>query len=280
MQDEAIAARPLLVLRPTTGWRALDLRELWTYRELLMIFAWRDLKVRYRQTFLGAAWVIGQPLISMLIFTLLFNRVAKIAGIPGIPYPIFVLSGLLIWNFFSNAVAKAAASLIGQGFLISKVYFPRLVIPLSGIAVDLTDLAVAGVLLAGLMVWYGVVPAATAILLPVILLIAIALAVGVGLWLAALNVEYRDLRILIPFVLQIAMYATPVVYPLAALPEKFRLFVRLNPMAGVVEGFRAALFGTPLPVVELVTAAVIAFVLVISGLFYFRRMERQFADVL
>ena len=277
---DSTAPPPLLVLRPTTGWRALDLREVWTYRELLFIFAWRDLKVRYRQTLLGAAWVIGQPLIAMLIFTVLFNRVARISGIPGVPYPVFVLSGLLIWTFFSSSVSRSSQGLIGQAYLISKVYFPRLVIPLAGIVVDLTDLFVSGLLLAALMIWYGTVPALTIVFLPVVLSIAIAFAIGTGLWLASLNVRYRDFRVLIPFALQIAMYATPVVYPLAALPEKYRVAARLNPMAGIVEGFRAALFGLPMPSRDLAYSAVVAAILLVSGLFYFRRMERHFADVL
>ena len=280
MTESAFGRAPTLVIRPTRGWRTLDLREVWLYRELLLIFAWRDLKVRYRQTFLGAAWVIGQPLIAMLIFTLLFNRVAKISGVPGVPYPVFVLSGLLIWNFFSNSVARAANSLIGQSYLISKVYFPRLVVPLSGSVVELVDFSVAGLLLAAMMIWYGVIPGATIVFLPLIIVIALLLSVGVGLWLAALNVEYRDLRLLIPFVLQIAMYATPVVYPLRLLPERYRPIALANPMTGVVEGFRAALLGTPIPTLELAISAAVAVVLVVTGLFYFRRMERQFADVL
>jgi lipopolysaccharide transport system permease protein len=274
------ARTPTVIIRPSTGWRALDLRELWAYRELLYIFVWRDLKVRYRQTFLGAVWVIGQPLLTMLIFTFLFHRVAKLPGPTGVPYPVFVLAGLLIWNLFANGVAKAANSLIGSSFLISKIYFPRLVIPFSGTLVEIVDLAVAGFLLAALMVFYGMTPGITVLLLPVVVLVAALLSTGLGLWSAALNVEYRDIRLLIPFLLQLAMYATPVVYPLQALPAKYRPFAMVNPMTGIVESFRACVFGTPLPFAANLVTLAWTLVLLASGLFYFRRMERLFADVL
>lgn len=270
--------RPLFVIRPAGGWRAPDLRELWAYRELLYIFVWRDLKVRYRQTILGAVWVIGQPLLGMLIFTFVFNRIAKITT--DLPYGVFVLSGLLIWNFFANAALQAGNSLIGQSFLISKVYFPRLAVPLGSVAVQLVDLFVSGLLLAALMLWYRVAPGVTILLLPLAILLAFAYALGVGLWLAALNVQYRDIRVVIPFVLQIAMYATPVVYPLEQLPEKYRGLAMLNPLTGLVQAFRSSLFGTAIEPVLLATSVAVAAVLLVSGLFYFRRMERLFADVL
>lgn len=269
-----------LVIEPTPGWRALDLREVWAYRELLLIFAWRDLKVRYRQTLFGALWVMGQPLVSMLIFTLLFSRVAKLPVGTTVPYPVFVLAGILIWGFASSAVLKAGNSLIGAGYLISKVYFPRLVIPLSNVASDLVDFAIAALLLIPMMLWYGVVPGPSILLAPLIVLVAAVLALGIGLWVAALNVEYRDVRVVIPWILQIAMYATPVVYPLEALPERYRWIALLNPMTGVVEGFRAALFGTPLPLFPLLLSVAAALLFLLSGAFYFRRMERLFADVL
>jgi lipopolysaccharide transport system permease protein len=270
--------RPLFVIRPAGGWRVPDLRELWAYRELLYIFVWRDLKVRYRQTVLGALWVIGQPLLGMLIFTFVFNRIAKITT--ELPYSVFVLSGLLIWNFFANAVQQAGNSLIGQSFLISKVYFPRLAVPLSSVAVQLVDFAVSGLLLAALMIWYRVAPGITIVLLPLAILLAFAYALGVGLWLAALNVQYRDIRVVIPFVLQIAMYATPVVYPLEQLPQKYRVIAMLNPLTGMVQAFRSALFGSPIDAAVLASSVAVAVVLLVSGLFYFRRMERLFADVL
>jgi lipopolysaccharide transport system permease protein len=270
--------RPRFVIRPAGGWRAPDLRELWAYRELLWIFVWRDLKVRYRQTVLGAIWVIGQPLLGMLIFTFVFNRVAKITT--DLPYGVFVLSGLLIWTFFASAVLQAGNSLIGQSFLISKVYFPRLAVPLASVAVQLVDLGVSGLLLAALMLWYRVEPGLTIVLLPLAILLAFVYALGAGLWIAALNVQYRDIRVVVPFVLQIAMYATPVVYPLERLPEKYRAIAMLNPLTGMVQAFRSALFGTGIDSALLATSVVVAAVLLISGLFYFRRMERLFADVL
>ena len=269
-----------LIIEPTPGWRALDLREVWAYRELLIIFAWRDLKVRYRQTLLGALWVMGQPLVSMLIFTLLFSRVAKLPVETSVPYPVFVMAGILIWNFASSAVQKAGNSLIGAGYLISKVYFPRLVIPLSSVISDLADFAIAALLLIPMMLWYGITPGPTLLLTPLLVALAAMLAVGIGLWVAALNVEYRDIRVVIPWVLQIAMYVTPVVYPLSALPERYRWIALLNPLTGVVEGFRAALFGTPLPQFPLLIPGLAALFFLLTGAFYFRRMERLFADVL
>jgi lipopolysaccharide transport system permease protein len=269
-----------LVIEPTPGWRALDLRELWAYRELLLVFAWRDLKVRYRQTLFGALWVMGQPLVTMLIFTLLFSRVARLPMATDVPYPVFVLGGILIWNFVSAAILKAGNSLLGASYLISKVYFPRLLVPLSNVVSDLVDFGVAALLLIPMMLWYGVIPGPTILLAPLMVLLAAALALGAGLFVAALNVEYRDVRIVIPWLLQVGMYVTPVVYPVSALPERYRWIALANPMTGVVEGFRAALFGTPMPVVPLLISVAAAGLLFAGGAFYFRRTERIFADVL
>ncbi len=269
-----------IVIRPSRGWRSLDLRELWKYRELIWIFAWRDLKVRYRQTVLGAAWVMAQPLVSVLLFSLVFRRIAGIKGYEGVPYSVFVLSGLLFWNFFSTSVNRAGNSLIGASYLISKVYFPRLAIPLSGTIVDLVDLSVSGTVVVAFLVWYQIVPGVTVLLLPLIVLLAAILATGLGFWAAALNVQYRDFRLLLPFVLQVAMFATPVVYPLSALPEKYRFLALLNPMTGVVEGARAALFGAPMPTVALLSSIAWAALSFLTGVYYFRRMERFFTDLL
>jgi lipopolysaccharide transport system permease protein len=270
----------VLEIRASRGWRALDLRELWAYRELLVIFAWRDIKVRYRQTILGAAWVMGQPLLTMLIFTLVFNRIAKFNA-PGVPYPVFVLAGVLIWTFVSSTISHAGNSLIGASFLISKVYFPRLAIPLSNVMLNVVDFGVGIVLLAGVMVWYRVVPGVTIVFLPFVILVAALFALGIGLWVAAANVEYRDVRVIIPFALQLAMYATPVVYPMAALPPAYRRIAVINPMTGIVEAFRASLFGTPMPGAGALAWSVVASLLcLIGGAFYFRRMERLFADVI
>lgn len=275
-----MTAARTLVIQPTRGWRSIDLSELWAYRELLYIFAWRDLKVRYRQTILGALWVMGQPLVTMVIFTLLFNRVARLNSGTAVPYPVFVLSGILIWNFVSGAINRAGNSLIGASYLISKVYFPRLVIPLSHVVTDAADFAIAALLLVPMMLWYGVAPGPEIVLAPLVVLLAGVFAVGTGLWIAALNVEYRDVRIVVPWVLQIAMYATPVVYPLASLPERYRWIAAINPMTGIVEAFRATLFGTPWPGLPLLWSIVFAVAAFIGGAFYFRRMERLFADLL
>ena len=269
-----------LVIQATRGWRSIDLRELWAYRELLLIFAWRDLKVRYRQTLFGALWVMGQPLVSMLIFTLLFGRVAKLSVTTEVPYPVFVLAGLLIWNFVAGAISHVGNSLLGASYLISKAYFPRLVVPLSNIVTNLVDFGVAVLLLVPVMLWYRVIPGPGILLAPLVVLLATLFALGVGLWIAALNIEYRDIRVVIPWILQIAMYVTPVVYPLSALPERYRIVAALNPMSGIVEGFRATLFGTPVPTVPLLWSVTASLLLVFSGAFYFRRVERRFADVL
>ena len=269
-----------LVIQPTRGWRAIDLGELWAYRELLLIFAWRDLKVRYRQTLLGAVWVMGQPLVTMLIFTLLFNRIARLPSATGVPYPLFVLAGVLLWNFIAGAIQRSGNSLLGATHLISKVYFPRLVIPLSNVITDIVDLAVAGLLLIPLMLWYGVFPGASILLAPLVVIAAAVLAVGAGLWLAALNVEYRDVRVIVPWVLQIAMYVAPVVYPLSAVPQKYRWLAILNPATGLIEAFRGTLFGTNLDLTPLLWSVAAAVLLFVSGALYFRRMERLFADEL
>jgi lipopolysaccharide transport system permease protein len=269
-----------LIIQPTRGWRSIDLGELWAYRELLFIFAWRDIKVRYRQTLLGAVWVMGQPLVSMLIFTLLFGRVAKLSVTTPVPYPVFVLAGLLLWNYVSGAINHVGNSLLGASYLISKAYFPRLVVPLSNLATDLVDFVIAAVLLVPVMLWYRVMPGLSIVIAPLIVFLATLFALGLGLWIAALNIEYRDVRIVIPWILQIAMYVTPVVYPLAALPERYRLIATLNPMSGIVEGFRATLFGTAIPLQALGWSAIASIVLLITGAFYFRRAERRFADVL
>jgi lipopolysaccharide transport system permease protein len=269
-----------LVIQPTRGWRAIDLAELWAYRELLLIFAWRDLKVRYRQTLFGALWVMGQPLVSMLIFTLLFGRVARLNVTTPVPYPVFVLAGLLLWNFVAGAVNHVGNSLLGASYLISKAYFPRLVVPLSNILTNLVDFGIAAALLVPVMLWYRVVPGPEVLFAPLIVLLATLLALGAGLWIAALNVEYRDIRIVIPWVLQIAMYVTPVVYPLSALPERYRPIATLNPVSGIVEAFRATLFGTPMPYGPLLWSVVASLLLLLSGAFYFRRVERRFADIL
>lgn len=280
MRVGSAAARRELEIVPTSGFRAVDLAEVWAYRELLWILVRRDLKVRYRQTFLGAAWVLGQPLLSMLIFTFLFNRVARFDAGGGLPYSLFVMSGVLPWTFLAAGIQTSGNSLIGSSHLISKIYFPRLIVPTASVLVGVADLAIASLLLAGMMVWYRVVPSLALLLLPLVVILAVTLAEGMGLWLSALNVEYRDVRVVVPFVLQLWMYATPVVYPLSVLSGRYRRIVDLNPATGIVEGFRAATLGTPFPGRSLAVSCAFALALLVSGAFYFRRMERLFADAL
>lgn len=269
----------VIVIEPSRGWIGLKLGELWDYRELLYFLTWREVKVRYKQTAIGAAWAVIQPLLTMLVFSLFFGKLAKIPS-DGIPYPIFSLTGLVPWTFFANGLAQSSNSLVGSANLISKVYFPRLMIPMSAILSGVMDFIVAFVLLVGMMFYYRVVPTANVIWLPAFLLLALATALGVGLWLSALNVEYRDVRFIIPFLSQFWMYATPIAYPSSLLPEPWRTVYGVNPMVGVVEGFRWALLGSGrAPGPMLAVSALAALVILVSGAFYFRRMEKTFADI-
>jgi lipopolysaccharide transport system permease protein len=271
---------PVIQIRPTKGWASLQLRALWEYRELLYFLAWRDIKVRYKQTVLGAAWAIIHPVATMLIFTIVFGRLAKIPS-DNIPYPIFCFCALLPWNYFASAFSRSSGSLVNNAHLISKVYFPRLVIPISSLLSGLLDFAIAFLVLIGMMFYYHIVPTITILWLPVFMLMAIATALGVGLWLGALNVQYRDIGYLVPFLSQVWMYATPVVYPSSLIPEKWRLIYGLNPMAGVIEGFRWALIGRGTkPGPMFLVSALATIILLVSGAFYFRRMEKTFADII
>jgi lipopolysaccharide transport system permease protein len=256
------------------------LRDLWEYRELLHIFVWRDIKVRYKQTVLGAAWAILQPFLTMVVFSIFFGKLAKVPS-DGLPYPIFAYCALLPWQLFAHSLQEAGNSLVTNRQLITKVYFPRLTIPLSAVLAGLVDFAVAFIVLLGMMAWYGIVPSLSAIFtLPFFILLAMATALAVGLWLAALNVEYRDVRYTIPFLTQFWLFLTPIAYPSSLIPEAFRPFYGLNPMAGVVEGFRWALLGTataPGPMLGVSVGTVV--LLLIGGLLYFRRVERTFADI-
>jgi lipopolysaccharide transport system permease protein len=266
-------------IRASSSWRGVDLRELWHYRELLHILVWRDLKVRYRQTLLGAAWVMGQPLLTALIFTLIFNRLARIeAG--AVPYAAFALAGVLPWAFLAASIQGAANSLVGNSHLITKVYFPRVLLPASAVAGALVDLAVSALLMAGALAWYRIAPSPQLIFLPLVLLLAVGLSMGLGLWLAALNVKYRDVRVVLPFALTLWMYITPVVYPLSLVPPPWRALAQLNPALGVVEGFRWCIFGGQAPLSAMFVTLVAALVLIASGILAFRRMEREFVDVI
>ncbi len=270
---------PTIVIRPSKGWVPLKLKELWEYRELLYFLVWRDVKVRYKQTALGAAWAIIQPFFTMVVFSIFFGR---LAGIPsdGVPYPIFAYCALLPWQLFSNAMAESGNSLVVNQNLITKVYFPRLVIPMATVLAGLVDFGIAFLVLLGMMVYYGMAPTMAVVTLPFFILLAVATALAVGLWLSALNVQYRDVRYTIPFLTQFWLFVTPIAYPSSLVPEKWRVLYGLNPMAGVVEGFRWAMLGTanaPGPMVAVSVAVVVA--LLVGGLYYFRRMEKTFADV-
>jgi lipopolysaccharide transport system permease protein len=274
-----IEAEPVVRIYPTEGWTSLRLRELWDHRELLFFFVWRDIKVRYKQTAFGASWAIIQPLMTMVVFSLFFGRLAKIPS-DGVPYPIFSYSALVPWTFFASGLTQSANSLVGSGHLIKKVYFPRLTIPIASVLSEMVDLVLAFIVLLAMMLFYGIVPTAHIIWLPALVLLAVATSLGVGLWLAALNVQYRDVRYIVPFVTQFWMFATPIAYPSSLLPHPWRVLYGINPMVGVVEGFRWALLGThtaPGPIMAL--SAAVALTVLVSGAFQFRRMERTFADV-
>lgn len=270
---------PLIKIRPARGWAALRLHELWEYRELLFFLAWRDVSVRYKQTLLGAAWVIIQPLFSMLIFSLFFGRLAQLPS-DGVPYPIFSYAALLPWQYFAGALAGCADSLVGNARLLSKIYFPRLIMPIASVLPPAVDFAIAFTILIGLMVWYQIAPTLNILWLPLFLLLALLTALGAGLWLAALNVQYRDVRYVVPFMIQFWLFASPVVYPASLVPEQWRWLYGLNPMAGVIEGFRWALLGTQTePFALLGTSFLVALALTVSGMYFFRRMEKGFADL-
>jgi lipopolysaccharide transport system permease protein len=270
---------PVIFIRPSKGWVSLKLHELWEYRELLYFLTWRDIKVRYKQTALGAAWAIIQPFFTMVVFSLFFGRLAKMPS-DGIPYPIFSYAALVPWTFFANGLTQSSNSLVGSANLVTKVYFPRLVVPLSSVASGIVDFVLAFIVLLGMMLFYGIVPTANAVWLPPLLLLALVTALGVGLWLSAMNVQFRDVRYAVPFLTQFWLFATPIAYPSSLLSEPWRTLYGLNPMVGVVEGFRWALLGTQAaPGLTIGISSLAALALLASGAFYFRRMEKTFADV-
>jgi homopolymeric O-antigen transport system permease protein len=269
----------VVVIQPTKGLFCLDLDAVWPHRELLYFLIWRDIKVRYKQTVIGAGWAICQPLMTMVIFTIVFGNFAKIPS-DGLPYPIFTYTALLPWNYFAQAISRSGISLVGNANLISKVYFPRLIVPLSAAVAPLVDFAVAFVVLLGMMAWFGIVPTWHALSLPLFLFIALVAALAVGLWLSALNVRYRDVGYTIPFLIQLWMYASPVVYPVSLVPEKWRLLYSLNPMVGVIEGFRWALLQQASPDFGvMLISAVMIMALLLGGLVYCGRTEQTFADI-
>jgi lipopolysaccharide transport system permease protein len=270
---------PLVVFEPSKGWTSLKLKELWKYRELLYFLTWRDVKVRYKQATLGVAWTVIQPLITMVIFSLIFGRLAKLPS-DGVPYPIFSYAALLPWQLFSGSLTRASTSLVSNANLLTKVYFPRLIIPLSAIAAGLVDFAISFLVLLGLMLYYGIFPNWAVLLLPFLVLFVVLTALGVGLWLSALNVRYRDVQHTIPFVVQVWMFASPVAYSAGLIPKGlWSIVYGLNPMAGVIQGFRWALLGGKPPDELMIVSVIMVGVLLASGLLYFKRMEKTFADV-
>jgi homopolymeric O-antigen transport system permease protein len=271
---------PVITITPSRGWVPLRVREVWEYRELLYFLIWRDVKVRYKQTVLGAAWAIIQPFLTMVVFSLFFGHLAKVPS-DGIPYPLFTFAALVPWTFFANGLTQASNSLVGSANLVKKVYFPRLVIPIASVLSGAVDLLLALGVLVAMMGYYGLVPSANVIFLPMFLALALMASLAVSLWLSALNVEFRDVRYTLPFLTQLWLFATPIAYPSSLLSEPWRTVYGLNPMVGVVEGFRWALLGSATrPGSIVIVSSLATFVLLVGGAFYFRRMERTFADVI
>jgi lipopolysaccharide transport system permease protein len=271
---------PHIVIKPSKGLFHLELENVWQYRELLYFLVWRDVKVRYKQTAIGAGWAILQPLMTMVIFTAIFGKFAKIPS-DGLPYPIFAYTALLPWHYFAQAIGRSGVSLVGSANLIRKVYFPRLIVPIAAAVAPLVDFAIAFSILAGMMTWYGIGPTWGVLVLPCFLLLAMLTALAVGTWLSAFHVKYRDVGHVIPFLIQFWMYASPIAYSVNLIPEKWRPLYSLNPMVGVVEGFRWALLGKENPHVGVIgISAVVILTLLIGGIVYFRRMERTFADMI
>jgi lipopolysaccharide transport system permease protein len=268
-----------LTIEPPSRWQALDLGEIWHCRELVYFLTWRELRVRYKQTFFGGAWAVLQPFLTMVVFTLVFSRLIKVPS-EGIPYPVFSYAALLPWTFFATAMARAGNSLVQDPNLLSKVYFPRLALPLASVSAMLVDFGIAFVILLGMLVFYGIVPGVAVLTLPLFLALAYLTAISVGVWLSAINVKYRDITYVVPLLSQFWLFLTPVAYPITLIPEEWRVVYGLNPMVGVVEGFRWALFGTESAGVgTLLVSTAVVLVLFVGGLFYFRRTEREFADV-
>ncbi len=278
---EEIRRPETVVIQPVKGLVALNLRDLWIYRELIYFLTWRDLKVRYKQSVLGVLWAIIKPLLTMVVFTIFFGNLAKLPS-DGLPYPVWSYTGLLPWEFFAAALGVSARSMLTSGSMVSKIYFPRIIVPLSSVFANLVDFLIAFVILIGMMFFYKISPTINMIWLPLFLLLAVVTALGVGLWFSALLVMYRDVNYLLPFITQIWMFISPVVYASSTVPEKWRLLYSLNPMAGVVEGFRWAMLGTQQSISPMMVAisAGISILLFVSGLFFFRRMERVFADMI
>ena len=270
--------KPLIVIAPASSRFTINLRNLWMYRELLYLLAWRDVKVRYKQTVFGVAWVVLQPLITTLIFTIFLGKIARISS-DDIPYPLFAYTGLLAWTFFSGAVTNTGGSLVSSANLITKVYFPRMIIPGAAIGARLLDLAIGFIVLAGMMLYYGVAPTWRLLLLPLPVLLLTVLSLAIGMWMSALNVKYRDIGAILPTVIQLWMYVSPVVYPLSLVPRRWQWLYLLNPLTGIIKAFRSAVLGQSFDLASLATSGAITFLLLTYSAFVFRRMEKQFADI-
>jgi lipopolysaccharide transport system permease protein len=270
---------PLVVIEPRGSWVPIDLRELVSYRELLYFLVWRDVKVRYKQAALGVTWAVLQPLFLMLIFTIFYGRLARV-DTGGIPYPLFAYAGLVLWMFFANAITTGGNSLVGNSNLISKVYFPRMLVPASSVLGSLVDFAFAFVVLVPMMAYYRIAPTLHLLVLPLLTLLTVAFAVGVGLWMAAVNVRFRDVRFALPFAVQVWLFISSVIFPSSAVPERWRWLPKINPMSAFVEGFRAALFGQPFDWAAIGIASLLTVLVLIYATFVFRRMERSFTDVI
>jgi len=279
MQSVGLPAEPLVVIQPTKRWSLLSFKDIWAYRELLFFLTWRDVKVRYKQTALGAAWAILQPLFMMIIFTIFFGRLAAVDS-AGIPYPVFALAGLVPWTFFSNAITASGNSLVGSANLITKVYFPRLIVPSAAMLAGLVDFVLAFVLLILLMVYYQIVPTIQLLFLPVLVLLTALFSLGVGTWFSALNVKYRDVRFALPFLIQLWLFVSSVILPSSAIPQKWRWLLMLNPMSAIIEGYRSALFGLPFDWPALGIASALTILTLLYAIYAFGRVERSFADII
>lgn len=269
---------PLVTLRPQQTWIALNLRELWEFRDLFYFLAWRDIKVRYKQTVLGASWAVIQPLFSTLVFTLFFGKLAKMPS-DGVPYPIYTYAAMVLWTFFVNSVTNGGNSLVGNANLITKVYFPRIIMPAAAVGSGLLDLGIAFVIQIALSIYYGIPVRAAILMIPVIVLLTTLFALAVGLWMSALNVKYRDVRFALPFLIQLWMFATPVIYPASLVPARYRWLLSLNPMTGFIEAFRSSLFDRPFDWTALALSTAMTVAVLVYAAFSFRRMEMRFADV-
>jgi lipopolysaccharide transport system permease protein len=279
MRHSSVATKKVTFIRPSRGWVSLRLQEVWKYRELLYFLMWRDIKVRYKQTIIGAAWAIIQPFFTMVVFSLFFGYLAKIPS-DGIPYPIFSYTALVPWMFFANGLSQSSDSLVSSANLIKKVYFPRLAIPIAAVMSGIVDFVLAFSVLLGIMFFYGIIPTWHIIWLPAFIILTLTTSLGMGLWLSAMNIQFRDIRYTVPFLIQFWLFSTPIAYPSSLLSEPWRTAYAINPMVGVVEGFRWALLGTnTAPGPMIIVSSMAAFIVLVSGAFYFRRMEKTFADV-